>query len=241
MAHPNGPSIPFALSLSKGLRNGRVAHGSSESRHLLFPGSRLSLSPTSSDGRSFRTLYGAPSLQVHAVYALKPQRAHLCRRFIPGASNQPSYAGSGALALCRPIDDSGGLLMPALRVVSRSYRTRTPQRELSLIPSRSPKTLGLPQDSRRRRCQIRPDRLPAPESRTFHRQPSQNMQNPNLNTQPSPSPPSPSIKLEGSTCAQAQVLPSVYSFPSPLMALKESGIKGVRVFPSDSLNNQSRA
>ena len=34
--------------------------------------------------------------------------------FKPGASNQPSYAGSGAFAPCCPIDDSGGLFMPAL-------------------------------------------------------------------------------------------------------------------------------
>ena len=97
--------------------------------------------------------------------------------FKPGASNQPSYAGSGAFALCRPIDDSGGLLLPALRVVSLSYRTRNPDRELSLILSRSLKTTGLLQESRRRRCQRRPGRLPAIESRTFHRRPLPNNQN----------------------------------------------------------------
>ena len=39
-----------------------------------------------------------------------------------------------------------------------------------------------------------------------------------------------STKLEGSPCALAQGLPSVSLSPSPLMALRERGIKGVRVF-----------
>ena len=39
----------------------------------------------------------------------------------------------------------------------------------------------------------------------------------------------PSTKLEGCTCARAQVHPSVFSSPSPLMALRERGTKGVRV------------
>ena len=51
----------------------------------------------------------------------------------------------------------------------------------------------------------------------------------------------PSTKLEGSTCAKAQVLPSVFLSPSPLMALRERGTKGVRVPPPHSLNNQTRA
>ena len=42
----------------------------------------------------------------------------------------------------------------------------------------------------------------------------------------------PSTKLEGSACAMAQALPSVFSSPSPLRALRERGIKGVRVPPS---------
>ena len=56
-----------------------------------------------------------------------------------------------------------------------------------------------------------------------------------------PSPSSPSTKLEGCTCALAQVHPSVFPSPSPLKALRERGIKGVRVPPSHPLNNQTRA
>ena len=41
----------------------------------------------------------------------------------------------------------------------------------------------------------------------------------------------PSTKLETLTCAMAQVSVSVFSSPSPLMALRERGIKGERVFP----------
>ena len=41
----------------------------------------------------------------------------------------------------------------------------------------------------------------------------------------------PSTKLEGRTCAGAQVRPSVFLSPSPLMALRERGIKGVRIPP----------
>ncbi len=48
----------------------------------------------------------------------------------------------------------------------------------------------------------------------------------------SPSPFPPSTKLEASACAMAQALPSVFSSPSPSMALRERGIKGERVpFP----------
>ena len=36
-------------------------------------------------------------------------------------------------------------------------------------------------------------------------------------------------KLEGSTCTEAQALPPVFPFPSPLKAPRERGIKGVRV------------
>ena len=39
----------------------------------------------------------------------------------------------------------------------------------------------------------------------------------------------PSTKLEGRACALAQVRLSVYSSPSPLKALRESGINGERV------------
>ena len=58
----------------------------------------------------------------------------------PGASNEPASAGSsGAFALCCPIDDSGGLFMPALRVVSPVLRDEKPQRGVVLDPVPFPK------------------------------------------------------------------------------------------------------
>ncbi len=52
-----------------------------------------------------------------------------------------------------------------------------------------------------------------------------------------PSPPT-STKLEGNTCPESQVHPSVFISPSPLKALRERGIKGERVPPCDTRNPQ---